>query len=84
MAEDRVKPGEGDQRFEPPETHKAADRAGKQLGHMAGAINEALDAHDEPVVLDRRGRHVSIKELEDLIDQALADNDREREKPADG
>jgi hypothetical protein len=57
-----------------PETHKAADRAGKTLGNMAGSINKALGLDDEPVVLDRKGSHVSIKNLEDLIDKALEEN----------
>lgn len=60
-------------RIEPPEKHRAADNAGKTLGNMAGSINSALELDDEPVVLDRKGRHVSIKQLEDLIDQALID-----------
>ena len=59
--------------FEPPERHKAADRAGKTLGNMAGSINKALGLDDEPVVLNRKGPHVSIKDLEDLIDEALAE-----------
>jgi hypothetical protein len=57
--------------FQPPDKHVAADRAGKVLGQMAGSINKALGADDEPVVLNRRGRHVSIKSLEELIDKAL-------------
>ncbi|GAA4705089.1 hypothetical protein [Phytohabitans rumicis] len=57
--------------FDPPEKHKAADKAGKTLGNMAGSINAAIGAGDTPVVLDRKGRHVSIKDLEDLIDSAL-------------
>jgi hypothetical protein len=60
--------------FEPPEKHKAADRAGKALGNMAGSINKALGADDIPVVLDRKGPHISIKDLEDLIDKALENN----------
>lgn len=59
--------------FTPPEKHKAADRAGKTLGNMAGSINKALGADDEPVVLNRKGPHTSIKDLEDLIDKALED-----------
>jgi hypothetical protein len=59
--------------FTPPEKHKAADRAGKTLGNMAGSINRALGAEDEPVVLNRKGPHTSIKDLEDLIDKALED-----------
>lgn len=57
--------------FEPPERHKAADRAGKTLGSMAGSINETLGLEDEPVVLNRKRPHVSIKDLENLIDEAL-------------
>jgi hypothetical protein len=57
--------------IEPPVKHKAADRAGKMLGNMAGSINKALGAEHEPVVVNRKGRHVSIKNLEDLIDKAL-------------
>jgi len=57
--------------IEPPAKHKAADRAGKTLGNMAGSINKALGAETDPVVLNRKGRHVSIKDLEDLIDKAL-------------
>lgn len=57
--------------FEPPEQHKAADRAGKTLVNLAGAINRTLGTEDEPMVLNRRSRHVSIKALEDLIDKAL-------------
>jgi hypothetical protein len=30
-----------------------------------------VGAEDEPVVLNRKGRHVSIKSLEELIDSAL-------------
>jgi hypothetical protein len=41
---------------------------------MAGSINKALGADDIPVVLDRKGPHVSIKDLEDLIDKALENN----------
>lgn len=59
--------------IEPPETHKAADRAGKTLGNMAGSINKALGAEDEPIVFNRKGKHVSIRDLEDLIDKALED-----------
>jgi hypothetical protein len=57
--------------FEPPETHKAADRAGKTLGNMVGSFNKVLNAEDEPVVLNRKRAHVSIKDLEELIDRAL-------------
>lgn len=57
--------------FEPPAKHLAADRLGKTLGNMAGSINRALGADDEPVVLNRKGRHVSLKSLEELIDTAL-------------
>lgn len=57
--------------IEPPVKHKAADRAGKILGNMAGSINRALGTDDEPVVLNRKGPHGSIRELEDLIDKAL-------------
>jgi len=57
--------------FEPPDKHVAADRAGKMLSQMAASINKALGADDEPVVLNRKGRHVSIKSLEELIDKAL-------------
>ncbi|HLT09983.1 MAG TPA: hypothetical protein VK028_04160 [Micromonosporaceae bacterium] len=57
--------------FEPPEAHKAADRAGKLLGNAAGAIGETLGIGAEPVVLNRKGRHVSIEDLEELIDTAL-------------
>jgi hypothetical protein len=57
--------------FVPPVRHVAADRAGKQLVSLAGAINRAIGAEDEPIVLNRKGRHVSIKSLEDLIDKAL-------------
>lgn len=60
--------------FEPLEQHVAADRAGKTLGIMADSINKALDAEDEPIVVNRKGRHVSFKDLEDLIDEALADD----------
>lgn len=63
--------GGSSREFEPPERHKAADRAGKALGNMAGSINAAIGVQDVPVVLDTRARHVSIKELEDLIDRAL-------------
>jgi hypothetical protein len=59
--------------FEPPEQHVAADRAGKTLSMMADSINKALNAEDEPVVFNRKGRHVSFKDLEDLIDAALAE-----------
>ena len=62
---------EGTLIFEPPAKHVAADRAGKTLVNLAGAINKALGAEDEPIVLNRKGRHVSIKSLEDLIDRAL-------------
>jgi hypothetical protein len=62
--------------IEPPETHKAADRAGKTLGNMADSINKALGIDDEPVVLNTKGSHVSIKGLEDLIDKALEENHR--------
>ena len=55
----------------PPQKHKAADKAGKTLGNMAGSINRALGTEAEPVVLNRKGRHVSIKNLEDLIDKVL-------------
>ena len=41
------------------------------MGNMAGSINAAIGVEDVPVVLDTRGRHVSIKELEVLIDRAL-------------
>ena len=57
--------------IEPPEKHVAADRAGKALINLAGAINKALGAEDDPIVVNRKGRHVSIKSLEDLIDEAL-------------
>jgi hypothetical protein len=57
--------------FEPPDKHVAADRVGKTLVNLAGSISKALGAEDEPVVLNRKGRHVSIKSLEDLIDRAL-------------
>jgi len=60
--------------FEPPETHKAADRAGKTLGNMAGSINRALGIDDEPVVLNRKAPHTSIRDLEDLIDKALEES----------
>ena len=60
----------------PPQKHEAADRAGKTLGNMAGSINEALGEHDEPVLLNRKGPHVSIRELEDLIDSTLEDVQR--------
>jgi len=63
--------GNGKLIIEPPEKHKAADRAGKTLGNMAGAINRALGTDDEPVVLNRKGPHSSIRDLEDLIDKAL-------------
>lgn len=63
--------GKNETDFDPPEKHKAADRAGKILGNMAGSINRVIDADDIPVVLDRKGPHVSIKSLEDLIDKAL-------------
>ena len=59
--------------FTPPEKHKAADRAGKILGNMAGSIGKAIGADDDPVVLNRKGPHTSIKDLEDLIDKALED-----------
>ena len=59
--------------FEPPPQHVAADKAGKTLGIMADSINKALGAEDEPIVLNRKGRHVSFKNLEDLIDEVLAD-----------
>jgi hypothetical protein len=62
---------EHDHAFEPLEKHVAADRAGKTLLNLAGAINKAVGAEDEPIVVNRKGRHVSIKELEDLIDKAL-------------
>jgi hypothetical protein len=51
----------------------AADRAGKTLVNLAGAINKAIRAEDEPIVVNRKGRHVSIKSVEDLIDRALED-----------
>jgi hypothetical protein len=57
--------------FVPPDKHVAADRAGKRLVNLAGAISAALEADDQPVVVNRKGRHVSIKGLEDLIDAAL-------------
>jgi hypothetical protein len=81
MAKEVVPPtpdGSGKDRVtvEPPETHKAADRAGKTLGNMACSINKALGIDDEPVVLNRKGSHVSIKSLEDLIDKALEENRR--------
>jgi hypothetical protein len=57
--------------FTPPEKHVATDKVGKTLGNMAGSINRALGTEAEPVVLNRKGRHVSIKSLEDLIDKAL-------------
>jgi hypothetical protein len=60
--------------FEPPEKHKAADRAGKTLGNMAGSISRALGTDDEPVVLNRKGPHTSIRDLEDLIDKALEES----------
>jgi hypothetical protein len=63
--------GMNSQSNEPPEKHKAADKVGKTLGNMVGSINAAIDAEDIPVVLNRKGRHVSIKDLEDLIDRAL-------------
>lgn len=67
-------PSESRTDIELPEKHRAADRAGKTLGNMAGHINKALGAEDIPVVLDRKGPHVSIKNLEDLIDKALESN----------
>lgn len=63
--------------FEPPEAHKAADRVGKLLGHAAGNIGEALGIGAEPVVVNRKGRHVSIEDLERLLDTALEENERE-------
>jgi hypothetical protein len=74
MESDEITPapsGKNSQDIEPPEKHKAADNAGKTLGNMVGSINAAIGANDIPVVLDRRGPHVSIKDLEDLIDRAL-------------
>ena len=71
--------GNGKLIIEPPEKHKAADRAGKTLGNMAGAINRALGAEDEPVVLNRNGPHRSIRDLEDLIDKALEETQSSRE-----
>ncbi|MEJ3750368.1 hypothetical protein WEI85_44815 [Actinomycetes bacterium KLBMP 9797] len=74
MAADQTSPtlgGKNSKDFEPPEKHKAADRAGKTLGNMAGSISAAIGAESTPVVLDRKGPHVSIKDLEDLIDRAL-------------
>jgi hypothetical protein len=62
---------EHDEAFEPPDKHVAAERASKTLLNLAGAINAAVGAEDEPIVVNRKGRHVSIKELEDLIDRAL-------------
>ena len=66
--------------IEPPEKHKAADRAGKTLGNMAGSINRAIGAEDEPIVLDRKSSHVSIKDLEDLIDRALEDTQEDTQE----
>ena len=57
--------------FVPPARHLAADRAGKQLLNLAGSINRAIGAEDDPIVVNRAGRHVSFKSLEDLIDKAL-------------
>ena len=57
--------------FVPPAKHLAADRAGKTLVNLAGAINRAVGADDEPIVVNRKGAHVSIKSLEELIDRAL-------------
>ena len=65
------------QPLEPPTKHVAADRAGKTLVNLAGSINAALDSDSEPIVVNRKGRHVSLKDLEDLIDRALeGDDDR--------
>ena len=63
--------GNGKLVIEPPQKHKAADRAGKTLGNMAGAINKALGMDDQPIILNRKGPHTSIRDLEDLIDKAL-------------
>ena len=49
------------------------DMSGKRLINLAGSINRALGAEDEPIVVNRAGPHVSFKNLEELIDKALED-----------
>jgi hypothetical protein len=71
--------GTGKLTIEPPEKHKAADRAGKTLGNMVGSINKVLGMDDEPVVLNRKGPHSSIRDLEDLIDKALEETQSSHE-----
>jgi hypothetical protein len=63
--------GSDKERFVPPARHLAADQAGKRLINLAGSINRAIGAEDEPIVVNRTGPHVSFKSLEELIDKAL-------------
>jgi len=63
--------GSEEETFIPPARHVAADQAGKRLINLAGAISRAIGAEDEPIVVNRTGRHVSFKSLEELIDKAL-------------
>ncbi|NMH98798.1 hypothetical protein [Pseudonocardia acidicola] len=66
--------------------HIARDRFGKGALHAAHDITEALAEagvdDDAVVVLNTRGKRHSLAELEQLIDDALADD--EQDPPAHG